>query len=403
MSKTRRIDSRGNQLLASAMAFLPDLQSIRHHFHQHPELSYEEFETAATCAELLSSYGYSVRTGIAKTGLIADLGDSGPLVIVRADMDALPIQTVLHTPYASCAPNKMHACGHDAHMTMALGAARLLAQYVHSGKLSNGRLRFLFQPAEEFADAEGKTGARRMVEEGAVEGASAIVGQHGMPDIPAGNVAILDGTVMGASSPFEIVIKGFGGHIAEPERTIDTVLVASEIRLNAKRLLTRRGLESKALIGFGSIQGDTQTFNIVPKQVTLRGSIRSFSDDTQSLCKKLLEQVCARACKKSSASFELTFKGNTPVTENDSRIAGVMRRAAGAVLGAQAVTDTTPRFTAEDFSWYKNAVPSAFMLIGTGIDGYPTQLHAANYDIPENVLAIGAAILAESTLQLLDQ
>src|ERR1700733_9067998 len=118
MQNARRTKTRGNQLLAAASSMLPDLQQIRHHFHQHPELSYEEFQTAARCAELMSEYGYSVQTGIAKTGLVADLGERGPLVVVRADMDALPIQTVLQTPYASCQPNKMHACGHDAHMTM---------------------------------------------------------------------------------------------------------------------------------------------------------------------------------------------------------------------------------------------------------------------------------------------
>src|ERR1700678_3024338 len=141
MTTTRRTKSRGNQLLASAMGLLRDLQMIRRHFHQHPELSYEEFQTAAKCAELMSAYGYAVRVGIAKTGLIADLGDSGPLVIVRADMDALPIQTVLQTPYASGEANKMHACGHDAHMAMALGAARILSEQMKLGNLPNSRLR----------------------------------------------------------------------------------------------------------------------------------------------------------------------------------------------------------------------------------------------------------------------
>jgi amidohydrolase len=401
MQNARRPETRGNQLLAAAISMLPDLQQIRQHFHQHPELSYEEFETAARCAELLREYGYSVRTGIAKTGLIADLGDSGPMVVVRADMDALPIQTVLQTPYASCQPNKMHACGHDAHMAMALGAARLLAQRLQSGALTNGRLRFLFQPAEETADREGKTGARRMVEEGALAGAKAVIAQHGMPDIPAGQVAILDGPVMGASTPFEIVIRGGGGHIAEPERTIDTILIASEIRVKAIESLNRRGLHKSALIGFGSFEGDTQAFNIVPKQVTLRGSIRSFSEATQDVCKKLLEQLCARACKKRAGTFELRFLGNTPVTENDPAVASVMRQAAGAVLGSHSVIDTHPRFAAEDFAWYKRSAPSAFMLIGTGTKDYPTQLHAANYDVPDRVLAIGAAILAETTIRLL--
>lgn len=385
----------------------PLLIRLRHALHREPELAYQETLTAKRCACDTRKLGYRVRTGYAKTGFIADLGVDSPLIAIRAELDALPIQTTLTTSYASRVPAKMHACGHDAHMAMTVGAASLLAKLFFKQGLP-GRVRFIFQPAEEAWDDEGKSGAVRMVEQGALKGVQALIAQHGMPDIPVGKVAILNGPVMAASSPFQISICGNGGHIAEPDRTIDTILIASLIRTTVatrlKEITARLSWEEMApIIGFGAFVCDSETVNIVPKEVTLKGSIRSFSVGDQKCCQTMLSGICEEICSQHGARFKIKYLGDTPTTYNTPAIAAVMRQAARSVLGSNSLIKTSPRYTAEDFAFYgaKTQVPTAFMLTGTGQPGQIRRLHAPDYDVPEEVLPIGAAILAEAALRLM--
>ena len=236
-------------ILNQAKFLQNEIVFLRRHLHANPELSFEEYNTAKMSAERLVQHGYKVRTGIGKTGVLGHLG-TGVTVAIRADMDALPIQEVSAVEYKSKKPNVMHACGHDAHVSCVLTAAQLLSM----DKQLPGRARILLQPSEETCDGEGKSGARRMIEDGAIEDVSAIVGLHMDASLPAGQVGIIDGAAMAAADCFKITITGKGGHGAYPETTVDAVLIASHVvtahpaNCLAPRLRSRSGNYHRGLV-----------------------------------------------------------------------------------------------------------------------------------------------------------
>jgi len=382
-------------LIDQAKQLQEEIISLRRHLHSNPELSYEEFETSKLAAERLSKLGFQVRTGLARTGVIADLGE-GFTVAIRADMDGLPIQETTGASYQSTNPRAMHACGHDAHVSCALAAAKLLSQT----KLP-GRLRMLMQPAEENGDEEGVSGAKRMIEAGAMDGVGAVIGLHVDASLAPGKVAIMPGPVMAAADSFKITIKGKGGHGAYPEASIDSVVLAGQVILAAQQIVSRRisALEP-AVVTIGAIHSSSTRGNVIAESVTLHGTIRSFTEPVRRQLIEELERVCS-IVRGFGGDYEIEWEMGYPATVNDQKVVEVMRQVAYDLIGPENVIDVPLKTWAEDFSMLAQVAPGGFMFLGVEIEGDRRAHHSPTFDINESGLYLGSAILAETARRLM--
>lgn len=366
----------------------------RRHLHQHPELGFQEHETARFIAETLQPLGGTIRTGVGRTGVVAEFGASGPLVAIRADMDALPITEQTGASYCSRTPGHMHACGHDAHVTMALGAAHLLSQ-THL----LGRVRFLFQPCEETADDEGKGGADRMVEDGALDGVQAIVGLHVEPSIRSGQIAVGAGAVAAAPDAFWATIRGQGTHAAYPHHGLDPIWLAAQV-VNAIYGLRERLIDPllPAVVTVGTIHGGTAD-NVIPPEVTLSGTIRTFDEATRQRLHQGLEAACTIS-RAFGGDYDLRISRGCPAVVNDAHVAAIVRTEAEGQLGPEQVVEQRPQCGADDFSVFAARVPGCYFLLGVGGEQF-YECHDPRFDLDESTLPIGAAVLAGSVVRLL--
>lgn len=386
-------------MLKEARELQPELVKVRRYLHVHPELSFKEKETSSFVGDQLDKLGFTVKNGLAKTGLIADLkNQDGPMVAIRADMDALPLTEAAGHPYRSSREGVMHACGHDAHMSCALGAANLLKK--HASECAGG-LRILMQPSEEGPDEEGKSGAYRMIEDNALKGVSAIIGLHMDSSLPAGKVSIVPGPVMAAVDPFVITIKGKGGHAAFPENTVDAVVIASQVVQAIQQIISRKisALEP-AVISIGSFQSSSTKDNIISEAVTLKGTIRTFSRDVRRVILEQLEQACAIS-RNFGGDYHIVYAEGYPTTINEPAVTQIMRETAVQLIGEENVVSLPPKLWSEDFSMYQELTPGAFMFLGCEIPGDRRHHHTPEFDLNESGLYIGTAILAETTKRLL--
>ena len=386
-------------MLDEARALSEQISGWRRHLHQHPELGFAEHETANFIAETLRPLGIPVRTGVGRTGVVAEVGSGdGPLVAIRADIDALPITEESGVAYCSLTPGRMHACGHDAHTAMALGAAYLLHQ---RGDLP-GRVRFLFQPCEETEDDEGKSGAHRMIEDGAMEGVRAIIGQHVDPSAQVGDVHVSAGPIAAAPDAFWATIKGQGTHAASPQTGIDAIWLASQV-LNAIYGLRGRlaSPTAHAVITVGTVHGGTAE-NIIPSEVTLSGTIRTFDETTRARLRQGLHEACAIA-RAFGGDYELKISGVCPPVENDARIAGLVREEALALFDAERVHVQEPQCGADDFAVLATQAPGCYWFLGVnGGEGF-YECHDPRFTLDEAALPVGTALLAASALRLLKE
>jgi amidohydrolase len=384
--------------LNQAKKLQPEIVELRRYLHRHPELSFKENATAKLIAEKLKELGLATREGIAKTGVVADLGSAGKMIALRADMDGLPIQENNKHGFASANPGVMHACGHDAHMSCGLAAAKILAQ----SESLPGRLRLIMQPAEEDTDSEGKSGAFRMVEEGMMEGVSAVIGLHMDASLPAGKVAIMAGPIMAACDGFRLTIQGKGGHGAYPETTIDSVVIAAQVITAIQQIVSRRisALEP-AVITVGSIQSSSCRGNVISDTVVLLGTIRSFSETARKKLIDELERTCSMVCALGD-NYKISYELGYPPTINDPAISEVMRQTAIDLIGAENVLTLPPKTWSEDFSMLAQAAPGAFMFLGGEMSDYRRSHHSPDFDIEESGLYLGPAILAATALKLME-
>ncbi len=384
-------------VLEQARELQNEIVETRRQIHMHPELSFQEHETSKLAAARLQGLGYAVTSGIAGTGIYADRG-TGKTVAIRADMDALPVLEKSTASYRSKIDGVMHACGHDAHVSCALATAKILSR-----ESLTGRIRMIMQPAEEDVDAEGKSGARKMIEQGAMEGVSAVIGLHMDASIPAGKVAIQPGPVMAAADGFRIIIHGKGGHGAYPEATIDAVVLASHVIQAVQQIVSRRiAAVDPAVVTLGSIHSESTRGNVISERVELLGTIRSFNE---SVREKLIEEV-HRACSVARAlggDFEADFEMGYPATVNDPAVTQVLRDTACELIGEENVITISPKTWAEDFSMLAQAAPGAFMFLGCEIEGDRRAHHSPTFDINESGLYLGTAILAETARRLLSR
>lgn len=379
-------------MLDRAQAIADQIVAWRRHVHQHPELSFQEFETARFVAAELRSMGIAVETGVAKTGVVGRLGEGSPVIALRADMDALPVQEDTGLPFASQTPGIMHACGHDVHVACLLGAARLLAETPPA----RGQVRFLFQPSEETVDEEEKTGAVRMLAEGVMEGVDAVVGLHVWAGTPAGQVGLSAGPQWASAGKFTARIRGRGGHGAMPHHTIDPIVLAAQAILSLQTIVSRRlnPLDS-GVVTIGMIHGGTRD-NIIPDYVDLTGTLRSLKTPLYDWLKEEVVRALG-VVRAQGGDFEVVFSTNVPVTYNDPELTAFVTAIAEEMLGTAAVVPAEPVMGGEDFSIFAAQAPGCYLRLGGAIPGAPAcNHHEPRFMIDESVLPIGAALLAET-------
>ncbi|MHB1132232.1 MAG: M20 metallopeptidase family protein [Chloroflexota bacterium] len=393
-------------LLGAAAPLREWLVGVRRDLHAHPELGFHETRTARVLGEELAKLGVPVRTGVGRTGLVGTVDGRGPgrAVALRADIDALPLPDLKQVPYASRNPGVGHLCGHDAHAAMALGAAALLQARRDT---FTGTVKVLFEPAEEMAGVAGPSGAQAMVEDGVLEDprVDAIFALHVFPEWPAGTVAVRAGSIMAGHAKFRVVILGQEAHPTTPQLGVDAALVAAQVIQALYTLPGRVADPGDSLTLTVGLVGGGKAYNLVPGRVELVGSVRTGNEVRRPTLGEDLERVVRGLCAASGAKYEFEFEPYTfPATCNDPALAARFRDVAGAVLGADRVQWLVgPRLAGESFYAYLEKVPGVYAFLGTGNAAKDAAYssHHSLFDIDEDVLTIGAALLAAAALDSL--
>ena len=378
------------------------LVAARRDFHRHPELSFQEHRTAQKVAERLGELGVQVRTGVGKTGVVGDLGEAGPRIAIRADMDALPIQESNEVSYASQVPGVMHACGHDVHVACLLGVAQLLAEDASAGRLP-GQVRFLFQPSEEAQDDEGLSGAMRMVDEGVMEGVDAVVGLHVWAPMPVGTISLREGPATAYPDKFKLVVKGREAHGAFPQEGFDAITLSAQVIQALQTVVSRRVDPTRGkVLTVGTIQGGTKD-NIMAGQVTMTGTIRSFEPDTRETLFAEMERACGVA-RALGGDYDLTiYPGYNPVV-NDRAMTALVRETGVDLLGGEKVLEAPLEMGGEDFCYFAEKAPGCFFMLGGATPGEDKRRHHHPlFDVDERALPLGVALLAEVAIRYLRQ
>ena len=383
-------------MLQHAQKIKEQLTVWRREFHAHPELGFQETRTSARVAEILTPLGYRVRTGVGRTGVAAERGEGHPIIAIRADMDALPIQETNNVDYASQVPGVMHACGHDAHTAIALGVATLLSE-----EQFPGTVRFLFQPAEEVGDDEGISGAPRMVEDDAMEDVDAVLALHVDAALPVGDIIVGAGPVSAGVDTFYATVIGQGGHGAMPHEVVDPIYIAGHVILALHGIVSRRlHPAAPAVVSIGSIHGG-QAENVIPESVKMSGTIRFMELEVREQIHAEIERALKMA-QTLGGDYTLHIElGDMPLL-NDAEVVDLIRDVAVELLdGEKHVRPNKPEMGAEDFGVFTDLAPGAMFMLGCRIEGDERKHHNPRFDVDERCLPIGAAILAEAALRLL--
>jgi amidohydrolase len=382
---------------AQAQQLADQLVAWRRDIHMHPELSFQEQRTARLVADTLAELGIEAQAGVGKTGVVGYLGEGSPVIGIRADMDALPIQETNDVTYRSQTPGVMHACGHDAHTAILLGVAKILAAMPDRPR---GQVRFLFQPSEENSDDEGKSGAPRMIEDGALAGVDAVIALHVASDLPAGRITVEDGYSTANEDSFQITLMGTGGHGAMPHQTVDPIFILAQV-LNAIQGIRSRRIDptKAAALSIGEIHAGAAS-NVIPKEVYISGTMRSFDDATrQQLRDDLLATLqIARAL---GGDFTLRIRPGYPSNYNEPDVAALMRASATAIAGTDTVMEPEKMMGAEDFAYMTRQAPGAMFMLGAAVGDFSRPHHTPVFDIDESTLPLGVAMLADVACQLL--
>ena len=363
------------------------IYSYRRDFHQYPELSFQEYRTAKTISKHLESFGIEHRKGVGKTGVVGEIvfGD-GPTIALRADMDALPIQEVGDLKYKSKNEGVMHACGHDGHMAILLGAANALSK---NQKLKKGKVRFIFQPAEE-----GAGGARYMIKDGCLDQVDEIYGLHLWNYQPVGEIGVKNGPIMAAADMFDIIIKGKGGHGATPQGTVDAIVVASNLITMLQTIVSRNTNPlDNTVLTIGEINGG-QNFNVIADEVRLTGTTRAYTENNRNMIKKRMQNIIDGVSKSFGAEIVLKYKEGYPPTVNHEDPTKLVLEASSMVVGKGAGYPYLS-MGGEDFSYYLQKVPGCFFFVGSAPDKnniLSTPHHCSHFDIDERSLLIGASV-----------
>ena len=379
--------SKKNNIHPSILKIKKEIIDNRRYFHKYPELSFEEYNTSKTIEKKLLDMNIDVKSGIAKTGLIGSIKGkkNGKTIALRADMDALPIQETSNISYKSVNKGVMHACGHDGHIAMLLGAAKVINDQKNK---MNGTVKLIFQPAEE-----GLAGAKHMIDEGALDGVDEIYGIHLWNYQKVGEIGVKDGPIMAAADIFEIQITGKGGHGATPHGTVDAIVVASQLINSLQTIVSRNTnpIES-TVITIGMINGG-YNFNVIADRILLKGTTRSYTSKNRNLIKSRMKEMIAGTEKMFGAKIKLNYKNGYPPTINDKKCSENVLNAVSKVINKKSF-EPYLSMGGEDFSYYLEKIPGCFFFIGSlAKDKKPLSIphHCSHFDIDEDSLLIGAS------------
>ncbi len=369
---------------------------LRRDLHRIPETAYTEEKTSAYVAAFLETLNLPLQKGIARFGVLAtlDTGRSGPCLLIRADMDALPVTEDTGLPFASEHPGSMHACGHDAHMAMLMGAAAVLKEM--EDELC-GVVKFVFQPAEE-----GPGGAKPMIEAGVMENPTVdyTLGCHVWPDVPEGAIGVKAGPLMAAMDRFDLKIIGRGGHGAMPHQCVDALEIGCQVVGALQRIASRQmNPLTPTVVTVGNFHAGS-AFNVIAPQAEMCGTTRTFERDVWQSWPRRLDQIIGGVCSAMGAEYELTFSPGYPPTINDPEIAAVVRRCAAAVVGADNVVEPQPTMGGEDMSFFLERAPGCYFCLGVGREG-GAPIHNPRFDFNEDTMRNGVETFCRVALELL--
>jgi amidohydrolase len=368
----------------------------RRDFHRHPEIAFEEHRTSSVLRKFMEGLDIPVQT-MAKTGLRGMLKGKpgGKTVALRADIDALPLKEEGDKEYISENPQATHACGHDGHMAILLGIIKLLSERRDSLK---GNVVFLFQPSEERIPG----GAKQMIDEGALEDVDAVFGLHLWQNLPTGLVGLVKGAMMAQPDQFTIRVLGKGGHGSMPQQTVDPILVASHLVVNVQSIASRNVDPLKpVVVSFGTVSGGTIN-NIIPGRVELTGTVRSFEPEVQELAERRLKEITDLTCKAFGATAEFLYEKGYPPVVNDEGMVKFVEQAAKETLGEDSVRFIDPVMGGEDFAYFLQKVPGAFLFFGMG-DGMEFPHHHPAFDIDEKALPQATLLMARLAIKYLEE
>ncbi|MDQ0253118.1 amidohydrolase [Evansella vedderi] len=378
-----------------------EVLALRRHFHQYPELSGEEFETANKVKETLEAYGIPYTDGYAKTGVLGVIegGKPGKTVALRADMDALPIEEQNDHPYVSKVKGKMHACGHDAHTAMLLGAGKLLNDRKED---LPGKVLLVFQPSEEFTP---RGGAEPMMEDGVFREhePDAIFAQHVWPDLPVGQIGTMGGSMMGASDRFKVIIEGAGGHASMPHQTVDAIIVANSVISSLQTIVSRNvNPIHSAVLTIGKIEGGSR-YNVIADKVVLEGTIRTYTQETKNVVKERFHDIVYGVSKTMGAHATIQYFDGYPATVNTPHWAEHVKKTARQLYGDKAAPDVEPCLGGEDFSRFLLKYPGAYFWLGTAVPGVEKQnpLHDPKFKMDPKALSYGTELMAQVAIDAL--
>ena len=375
-------------------SYSKEVVELRRHLHAHPELSYEEFNTATFVAERLRSYGIDPKEGVATTGIVALIKGKNPekkTVALRADMDALPIEEATNVPYKSTRPGVMHACGHDVHTSSLLGTAKILSEIKDEFE---GTVKLIFQPGEE----KNPGGASYMIRDGALQNPTpaSIIGQHVMPLVPVGKIGFREGMYMASSDEIYLKVIGKGGHGAAPELTIDPIVIASHIIIALQQIISRNASPKQpTVLTFGRIMGEGAT-NIIPNEVSMAGTFRALNEEWRKSGLEKIEKMARSIAEGMGGKCEVRISHGYPYLENNPELTRRIRQAAEAYVGKENVVDLDLTLGSEDFAYYSHVVPASFYRLGTRNEskGITSYVHTPTFDIDEDALKIGPGLMA---------
>ncbi|MBT6313635.1 MAG: amidohydrolase [Alphaproteobacteria bacterium] len=383
-------------IINSIAALEEQMTEWRRDFHMHPELAYQEVRTSGKVAELLESWGIEVTTGLGKTGVVGVIKGSGdgPSIGLRADMDALPIDEMNDTPWKSQNAGVMHACGHDGHTTMLLGAAKYLAET----RNFNGTVNVIFQPAEE-----GYAGAKAMMDDGLFEKfpCDQVYGLHNWPQMPAGSIAAVPGPIMAAADKFDITVRGKGAHGAMPQNGVDPIVIGSQIVTALQSLVSRsKDPIETAVISITMFHAGA-AFNVIPEEAVLSGTVRTFNPEVQDLIEAGMKRIAEGIASGMGGSAEVDFRRGYPATVNHEAQTQLAADVAGGIVGPENVrNDVDPTMGGEDFAFMLNEKPGCYLWLGQGGGASSENVHHPQYDFNDSVLPIGASVLARLVEEL---
>ncbi|MFQ5708688.1 MAG: M20 family metallopeptidase [bacterium] len=370
--------------------FEPELIELRRTFHRYPELSWHEFRTAKRIATILGQAGYTVNSGVVKTGVVADYEGprEGKTLAIRADMDALPIDDGKNVPYASRIAGALHACGHDAHMAIAVGVAKALKRLNVD---LPGKVRFIFQPSEESVPS----GARELVNYGVMDGVDAIVAFHVEPELYAGCIGLRQGVLTAHCTEFSLTLRGKSGHAARPHQSIDTIYLGYQIVGALYDIVSKRRQQlSPAVLTIGKVHGGTKA-NVIPEEVEIAGTIRTVDEQTKDEILSAVEKRVHELTHAAEGRYKLDFKPPVPSVINDAELVELVRQV-GACLQPDLDIFDIPNVSmgGEDFSWYQTSAPGVLIRLGARkVGGDIRHLHTHNFDIDERAIPIGVALM----------